>query len=108
MLLLTGLPDEYRTVIMALENSADYIKATLLQKLPLPSNSYNQQAVATNKRYGKNFKQKHQLNEVHVKVLKCRKSSKFVFIVRDCKDASRRSGNRIPLIRFLIYDSYDE
>lgn len=55
MILLAGLPEEYRPMIMALENSGvnitgDYIKTKLLQEQPLSSNRSNNQAFATNKR----------------------------------------------------------
>lgn len=55
MILLAGLPEDYRPMIMALENSGvnitgDYIKTKLFQEQPLSNNHYRNQALATNKR----------------------------------------------------------
>ncbi|XP_062557616.1 uncharacterized protein LOC134222481 [Armigeres subalbatus] len=91
MILLAGLPEDYRPMIMGLENSGvtitgDFVKTKLLQEQPLLSNRRNSQAFATNKRK-ENFKLKNQ--PTASKGPKCRKCGQYGHIARDCKDSRK-------------------
>lgn len=90
MILLAGLSDDYRPMIMALENSGvaitgDFVKTKLLQERPLRSNQQNSQAFATNKRK-ENFKKQQPTSS---KGPQCRKCGQYGHIARVCKDSRK-------------------
>lgn len=94
MLLLAGLPKQFKPMIMALENSGvaitgDYVKTKLLQEEDdyHHSNGKNNQAFATNKRQDRNGKQKQ--TPTAPKGPKCRKCNRFGHIAKDCREARK-------------------
>ena len=95
MILLAGLPEEYRPMILAMENSGvaitgDYVKTKLLQERPLLRNE-NVQALATNKRR-EVFKPKQKPSSS--KGPQCRKCGRYGHIAKFCKD-DRKGGTTL-------------
>lgn len=94
-LMLAGLPEEYRPMIMALENSgaaitADVIKTKLLQEVRVPSSGA---AFASNKHGRKPAKQNDVPNPTSSKGPKCRRCHKFGHIARECSTREPKKGN---------------
>ena len=91
-LLLAGLPDEYRPMIMALENSGtpitgDAIKTKLLQEVQVSS---MESALAAGRRGNHSGKQTKKPDSS--KGPKCRKCQKFGHIAKDCKMPQQKSN----------------
>lgn len=96
-LLLAGLPEEYRPMIMALVNSGaaitgDVIKTKLLQEIRVPTSGA---AFASNKHGRKPIKQSEKPNPSSSKGPKCRRCHKFGHIARECstREPKKSDGN---------------
>ena len=96
-MLLAGLPESYRPMIMALENSGtvisgDSIKTKLLQELPVTSAG----AAYSSRKQDRKPEQKRQTRPIgDSKGPKCRRCQKFGHIAKDCrsKDSNRKNGD---------------
>ncbi|XP_062700064.1 uncharacterized protein LOC134284799 [Aedes albopictus] len=111
-LLLAGLPEEYRPMIMALENSGaaitgDVIKTKLLQEIRVPSSGA---AFASNKHGRKPAKQSEKPNPSSRKGPKCRRCHKFGHIARDCssREPKKSDGNAWCTVMSAIEEDDDD
>ncbi|KXJ72145.1 hypothetical protein RP20_CCG018741 [Aedes albopictus] len=97
-LLLAGLPEEYRPMVMALENSGtaitgDIVKTKLLQEVRVSSSSSSAAGAAfsSNKHHGRKPKQADPPPQG--KGPKCRRCQKYGHIARECPQKEPRNGN---------------
>ena len=105
-LLLCGLPEEYRPMIMALENSGikitgDAIKTKLLQEMQIPT--LDAALLSKGKRNHGNYysgnqnrcshnQPTNQSKKFHPKGPKCRKCQNFGHIAKDCKNSKKEDA----------------